>query len=79
MPLILTLYIEKHQSYKAFVSNLLWRHIDDVIEALNLKTNDLLNKTRQSISCYQIWAFYSEKHQSYKAFVNTYYDVITSL
>ena len=39
---MLSLYIEKHQNYKAFVNYLLWRHIDDVIEALNLKTNDII-------------------------------------
>ena len=34
---ILTLCTEKHQSYKAFINYILWRHIDDVIQALNLK------------------------------------------
>ena len=50
----MTLYIEKHQSYKAFMNYQLWRHINDVIEALNLKTDNIFEKkkTGQIISCY---------------------------
>ena len=40
--------IEKHQSYKAFVNYQLWRHIDDVIEALNLKINDIFKSNTSS-------------------------------
>ena len=44
MSLILSLCIEKNQSYKAFVNCWLWRHIDDVIEASKLKTNDIFKE-----------------------------------
>ena len=44
MSLILSLHIKKHQSYKAFVNYLLWRHTDDVIEALDLKTKNIFEE-----------------------------------
>ena len=45
---MLSLYIEKHQSYNGFVNYQLC-HIDDIIEALNLKTNDILKNTSNNI------------------------------
>ena len=48
MSLNFELYIEKHQSYKAFVNYQLCRHIDYVIEAFNLKINDIFKSNTSS-------------------------------
>ena len=59
-----------------------WRERSFEFMKTNWRLMTFLKKTRQSISCYQIWAFYIEKDPSYKAFVKfllwRHNDVITA-